>query len=255
MSHQEVMSLHLSILHYASLKLQVSCHPKENGNSRKAQAVGQKSLYYVLNLALGRSPRGLLEQEQSLPHTRPLSLLKSCTHVARPSPYLVSTYEWRLAEQYMQYTPFMTKLPVTSAVLGTEWPVTQYCGWNIVNCPLLHFALSLTIQLNAEFCGFIWGGQGMPSRLRSHGSLSWNSHLNCCGKFCISSFSPSLTCSPAVKYATWKLQSPCYPLGVLANPSSPRTQHSHGSPTPTIVAHEQSCFSFPRTAFSILIIV
>ena len=149
MSHQEVMSLHLSILHYASLKLQVSCHPKENGNSRKAQAVGQKSLYYVLNLALGRSPRGLLEQEQSLPHTRPLSLLKSCTHVARPSPYLVCTYEWRLAEQYMQYTPFMTKLPVTSAVLGTEWPVTQYCGWNIVNCPLLHFALSLTIQLNS----------------------------------------------------------------------------------------------------------
>ena len=162
MSHQEVMPLHHTILHYVSLKLWVSCHPKENGNSRKAQAVGQKSLYYVLNLALGRSPWGLLEQEQSLPHTRPLSLLKSCTHVARPSPYSVCTYEWSLAEQYTLYTPFMTKLPVTSAVLGTEWPVTQYCGWNIVNCPLLHFALSLTIQLDAEFCGFIWEVRECP---------------------------------------------------------------------------------------------
>lgn len=162
MSRQEVMSLHHTILRYASLKLRVSCHPKENGSSRKAHAVGQKSLYYVLNLAPGGRPWGLLEQVQSLPHTRPLSLLKSCSHVASPSPFWVCTCEWSSAEQYIRYTPFMTKLPVTSAVLGTEWPVTQYCGWNIVNCPLLHFALGLTVQLDAEFCGFIWGGQEMP---------------------------------------------------------------------------------------------
>ena len=158
MLRQEVMSLHHTIFRYASLKLQVSCHPKENGSSRKAQGVGQKSLYYVLNLALGRSPWGLLEQAQSLPHTRPLSLLKSCSHMARPSPFSVCTYEWSSAEQHIRYTPFMTKLPGTSAVLGTEWPVTQYCGWNIINCPLLHFALGITVQLDVEFCGFIWGG-------------------------------------------------------------------------------------------------
>ena len=60
---------------------------------KKGSSCWSEESLLCFNLALGRSPRGLLEQEQSLPHTRPLSLLKSCTHVARPSPYLVSTYE------------------------------------------------------------------------------------------------------------------------------------------------------------------
>ena len=63
-------------------------------------------------------------------------------------------------------------------------------------------------------------GQGMPARLRSRGSLSWSSHLNCCDKFCISSISPSLICSPAVKCATWRLQSPHLQIQAALEPST-----------------------------------
>ena len=63
-------------------------------------------------------------------------------------------------------------------------------------------------------------GQGIPARLRSRGSLSWSSHLNCCDKFCISSISPSLICSPAVKCATWRLQSPRLQIQAALEPST-----------------------------------
>lgn len=94
------------------------------------------------------------------------------------------------------------------AVLGTEWPETQYCGWNIVNCPLLHFAFGLTIPVDAEFCRFIWGGQEMPRRPRL-GAPCRGAVTLIAATRSASRASAQPHCSPGVQRAPRRLRCPC----------------------------------------------